>query len=78
MKRIFLAAMTLGLGTSLQAAPVKVDAAIPAYKAVSGISGNINSIGSDTLNNLLTFWAEGFKKKYPNVKIQVEAEFVQK
>ena len=39
------------------------------YTRVSGVSGNINSIGSDTLNNLMTLWAEGFRKQYPNVKI---------
>jgi len=53
---------------------IQVDPAIPAYKAVSGISGNLNSIGSDTLNNLMTFWAEGFKKVYPNVNIQIEGK----
>ncbi|MGE0474901.1 MAG: PstS family phosphate ABC transporter substrate-binding protein [Nitrospirales bacterium] len=44
------------------------------YERVSGVSGNINSIGSDTLNNLMTLWAEGFRKKYPNVKIQIEGK----
>src|SRR5215208_1299256 len=53
---------------------VKIDKAIPAYKAVSGISGNLNSIGSDTLNNLMTLWAEGFKRMYPNVNIQIEGK----
>ncbi len=59
--------------TSAQDA-VKIDPAIPAYKAVSGISGNLNSIGSDTLNNLMTLWAEGFKKMYPNVNVQIEGK----
>lgn len=44
------------------------------YDRVSGVSGNINSIGSDTLNNLMTLWAEGFRKQYPNVKIQIEGK----
>ena len=44
------------------------------YKPVSGISGNLNSVGSDTLNNLMTYWAEGFRKVYPNVNIQVEGK----
>lgn len=57
-----------------RAEKVEVDAAIPAYKSVSGISGNLNSIGSDTLNNLMTLWAEGFKKTYPNVNIQIEGK----
>ncbi|MFN0130392.1 MAG: PstS family phosphate ABC transporter substrate-binding protein [Verrucomicrobiales bacterium] len=56
------------------AAPVVVDPAIKPYKPVSGVSGNLNSIGSDTLNNLMTFWAEGFKKAYPNVNIQIEGK----
>ncbi len=46
----------------------------PAYKKVQGVSGNLNSIGSDTLNNLMTFWAEGFRKHYPNVNIQIEGK----
>jgi len=53
---------------------IQVDPAIPSYKAVSGISGNLNSIGSDTLNNMMTLWAEGFKKFYPNVNIQIEGK----
>jgi phosphate transport system substrate-binding protein len=44
------------------------------YEKVSGIDGNLNSIGSDTLNNLMTYWAEAFGKLYPNVKIQVEGK----
>ncbi len=44
------------------------------YAKVSGVSGNLNSIGSDTLNNLMTLWAEGFRKQYPNVKIQIEGK----
>ena len=38
------------------------------------MAGNLGSIGSDTLNNLMTYWAEGFKKKYPNVNIQIEGK----
>lgn len=51
-----------------------VDAKLPAYQAATGVAGNIDSIGSDTLNNLMTFWAESFKKHYPNVKIQIEGK----
>jgi phosphate transport system substrate-binding protein len=53
---------------------VKVDDALPEYKPVSGISGKISSIGSDTLNNLMTFWGEEFKKLYPNVNIEIEGK----
>jgi phosphate transport system substrate-binding protein len=54
------------------AAQQKVDPSLPVYKAVSGVSGNLTSIGSDTLNNLMTYWAEGFRKFYPNVNIQIQ------
>ena len=47
--------------------------ALPAYERVSGVAGTLSSIGSDTLANLMTFWAEAFEKEYPNVNIQVQA-----
>lgn len=43
------------------------------YKVVSGISGNLSSTGSDTLANLITLWAESFKRLYPSVNIQIQA-----
>jgi phosphate transport system substrate-binding protein len=49
-----------------------LDPALPEYKVTTGVSGNVNSIGSDTLNNLMTLWAEDFKKWYPNVNIQIQ------
>lgn len=52
----------------------KVDPNLPVYEPVSGVSGNLNSIGSDTLNNLMTLWAEGFEAIYPNVNIQIEGK----
>ncbi|MBL8843905.1 MAG: PstS family phosphate ABC transporter substrate-binding protein [Planctomycetes bacterium] len=52
----------------------KVDANLPSYGKVAGISGNLNSIGSDTLNNLMTLWSESFKGQYPSVRIQVEGK----
>lgn len=61
-------------GNSLLAQAVKVDASISAYSKTSGVSGNVSSIGSDTLNNLMTLWAEGFQKQYPNVRIQIEGK----
>ena len=56
------------------AAALQVDPAIKPYAKVSGVSGNLNSIGSDTLNNVMTMWAESFKKVYPNVRIQIEGK----
>ncbi|MGH7409611.1 MAG: PstS family phosphate ABC transporter substrate-binding protein [Candidatus Methylomirabilis sp.] len=53
---------------------LKVDSALSSYKAVSGVSGNLSSIGSDTMNNLMTLWGEGFGRFYPNVKLQIEGK----
>lgn len=53
---------------------VKVDAAVAKYKKTSGVSGAVSSIGSDTMNNLMTLWAEAFAKFYPGVKVQVEGK----
>lgn len=50
-----------------------VDNALPEYKKVSGVSGNLSSVGSDTLANMMTFWAEEFKRTYPNVNVQIQA-----
>lgn len=50
-----------------------VDSKLPDYKRVSGVSGNISSVGSDTLANLMTLWAEEFKRQYPNINIQIQA-----
>jgi phosphate transport system substrate-binding protein len=51
----------------------EVDIRLPDYQRVSGVSGNLSSVGSDTLANLLTLWAEDFSRFYPNVNIQVQA-----
>ncbi len=54
-------------------AGAKIDDDLPAYEKASGVSGNLSSVGSDTLANLMTLWAEGFKRYYPNVNIQIQA-----
>lgn len=56
------------------AGPPEVDPEIAVYAKVSGVTGNLSSIGSDTLNNLMTLWAEGFQRHYPGVRIQVEGK----
>lgn len=78
--RSFLTVMAMVALTSVsvsgqaQAEQLKVDPALKGYAKTQGVSGNLNSIGSDTLNNLMTFWAEGFRKHYPNVNIQIEGK----
>ena len=59
---------------SMGANQVIVDSSIKPYAPTSGVSGNLNAVGSDTLNNLMTLWAEGFSKKYPSVKVGVEGK----
>lgn len=71
---VAVAALVIGLLVAPGAAQVKLDPLLTNYRPVSGISGNLSSVGSDTLNNLMTLWAEEFKKFYPNVNIQVEGK----
>ena len=71
---VTLAAVALSFATAALANPVQVDSAIAGYAKVGGISGNLSSVGSDTLNNVMTLWAENFKKEYPNVRIQIEGK----
>ncbi|WP_018140900.1 PstS family phosphate ABC transporter substrate-binding protein [Thioalkalivibrio sp. ALJ7] len=70
-KRTILAAAAAA-ALAITPAMAEVDADIPAYESVSGISGNLSSIGSDTLNNLMTLWAEEFQNFYPNVNVQIQ------
>ncbi|MGE3316413.1 MAG: PstS family phosphate ABC transporter substrate-binding protein [Planctomycetaceae bacterium] len=55
-------------------AQTAIDPKLPVYKKVPGVSGSIKSVGSDTMNNLMALWAEGFKKFYPDVKIEIEGK----
>jgi phosphate transport system substrate-binding protein len=64
-----IAALTSSVADAVQT----VDAGIPEYQKASGISGNLSSVGSDTLANLMTLWAEEFNRSYPNVNIQIQA-----
>jgi phosphate transport system substrate-binding protein len=74
-KKLLVGLLAAGLlATPALAEEVRVDAKIPAYAKTQGVSGNLNSVGSDTLNNLMTMWAEGFRKLYPNVNIQIEGK----
>nr|WP_253447558.1 phosphate ABC transporter substrate-binding protein PstS family protein [Natronospira proteinivora] len=65
-------AASLVMSGSAIASGAEVDPDMPKYEAVSGISGNLSSQGSDTLNNLMTLWAEEFQDFYPNVNIQIQ------
>ena len=65
--------MGVAVTTFVSAQAMAVDTVIPEYQKTSGISGNFSSVGSDTLANMMTFWAEEYKRIYPNVNIQIQA-----
>jgi len=78
---MFIKKTVLALGLAASAAfvaqgalaqAVKVDPNLPSYQRTTGVSGNFTSVGSDTLNNLMTLWAETYKRFYPNVNIQIQ------
>ncbi|WP_394192394.1 PstS family phosphate ABC transporter substrate-binding protein [Pseudoalteromonas atlantica] len=68
-----VAAMGVAVTTLVSAQALALDKTIPEYEKTTGISGNFSSVGSDTLANMMTFWAEEYKRFYPNVNIQIQA-----
>ena len=73
MKKRILLTLVLGLAQGLVQANDKVDPNLADYEKASGVSGTVISVGSDTLANLMTLWAEEFKRLYPNVTVQIQA-----
>jgi phosphate transport system substrate-binding protein len=73
-KTMAVSALTALLLSTGFAQAIKVDSKLPRYKKKQGISGKLSSIGSDTMNNLLALWGEGFKRFYPNVVIEFEGK----
>ncbi len=55
-------------------AEVKVDPKLPKYKSAAGLSGQIKSVGSDSMNSLMTQWTEKFKEYYKGVRTEVEGQ----
>ena len=76
LRRTGWIAFAAALVFTVQPAPaqVTVDEDLPTYTPVQGVSGTIKSVGSDTLNNLMTLWAEKFKELYPNVQVEIEGK----
>ena len=68
------AAAALALTSMTALAQVSVDPALSGYQQVQGVSGSLKSVGSDTMNNTMTLWAEGFLGMYPNVRIEIEGK----
>ncbi|SFG97402.1 PstS family phosphate ABC transporter substrate-binding protein [Neptunomonas qingdaonensis] len=72
MKKLFAAVAMTATCLTANAADL-LDANLPTYTKAAGVSGNLSSVGSDTLANLMTLWAEEFKRVYPNVNVQIQA-----
>ncbi len=61
-------------GTGFAQEALQVDPRLPSYQPVSGVEGTVISVGSDTLNNLMALWSEGFRSYYPHVQIEIEGK----
>lgn len=74
-RKLIIAAISVLMlsNTGFAYAATKLDVKLPEYQRTSGVSGNLSSVGSDTLANLMTLWAEEFKRVYPNVNVQIQA-----
>lgn len=69
MSRISYALTCLGACVAVTAV-----ADLPIYKATTGVSGSLKAIGSDTMNNEMSLWSEGFRRHYPAVTVEVEGK----
>ncbi|MCL1141615.1 PstS family phosphate ABC transporter substrate-binding protein [Shewanella gaetbuli] len=73
LKKLVGAITLTAAGVFSAASMAAIDETLPVYEKTSGVSGNLSSVGSDTLANMMTLWAEEFKHIYPNVNIQIQA-----
>ncbi|GGP59469.1 PstS family phosphate ABC transporter substrate-binding protein [Shewanella saliphila] len=73
LKKLVGAITLTAAGVFSAASMAAIDQTLPVYEKTSGVSGNLSSVGSDTLANMMTLWAEEFKHIYPNVNIQIQA-----
>ncbi len=74
LKKLAGAVAAAGAFAAFGAYALDVDASLSEYKKQAGVSGSLNSVGSDTLNNVMALWQEGFGKEYPSVSISIEGK----
>lgn len=74
MRSMKLAAIAALCIAGMALGQVQVDPNLPEYTPVAGVSGNLKSVGSDSMNNMMALWAEGFLAHYPNVPIEIEGK----
>lgn len=72
--KVIAIACVLSLASVGLAKGVELDPGLQSFRPAGGAAGSIKSVGSDTMNNLMTLWAEEFKKHYPNVSIEIEGK----
>ena len=72
--RSSIVAVVLVANLSAVTAALALDQALPLYKPVTGISGQVKSVGSDTLNREMELWAKAFGERYPDAKVVVEGK----
>jgi phosphate transport system substrate-binding protein len=70
--RIFAAAIAANMAAV--SAAIALDQSLPAYQVVPAVSGQLKSVGSDTLNIEMTTWAKSFEDLYPAVNIEIESK----
>ncbi|MGA2127215.1 MAG: phosphate ABC transporter substrate-binding protein [Xanthobacteraceae bacterium] len=70
--RIVIAALAANI--AVVSAASALDPSLPAYQTATGISGELKSVGSDTLSNEMTLWAKWFMSRYPAVKMEIEGK----
>ena len=73
MKKLLIGLLALQWTLVAPLSYADVDSKLKSYKKTSGLAGNLSSVGSDTLANLMTFWAEEYKKLYPSINVQIQA-----
>ncbi|GGF68907.1 PstS family phosphate ABC transporter substrate-binding protein [Alteromonas lipolytica] len=66
MQRLFIFLLFVGVSINAYAND-------EGFERKPGVAGNITSVGSDTLANLMTLWSQEFKTLYPDVTFQIQA-----
>jgi phosphate transport system substrate-binding protein len=66
-----------GAAATTSSAPISkdlLDPRLPDYHPLDRLDGRITTVGSDTMNNIVALWVEGFRRHYPNVEFEVESK----
>ena len=63
-----------GAASTCHAADDRDGGLSPYERAPGEVAGSLKCVGSDTMNNLVALWSEGFKKHYPSVREAIEGK----